>query len=379
MDLTAFKAELGSLLHDPSNVEFTEADIIRWINRAQKYTTMKTNCMQRIFTASAVANQAEYTWPTEALKILGVMFNWDNPLEPTSRPDLQYYDEDWMQAYAVTDPSHYYLVEKSRKVGVYPPPSSAADTTAIDDSDDITADDTMIMVDSVSGFPSRGRIIIGSEVIGYTNTVSITALSTTHRARATNVATITTASAHGFAVGDNVKVSSMGDATYDGNTVVVSVPTTTTFTYSNAGADEGTTADTAGSITRTTFTGCTRGLEDTTAAVHADNATVTLRDLIFWCVEKPDDLSAGTDEPWDGLDYLEPFHGVLIPYCLYMAKLKDGKPDEARGFYNQWLVESEDMRRELNKLTPERVYQYVDQQPSEWPHGFGYRWPISTS
>jgi hypothetical protein len=305
------------------------------------------------------------------------MYDWDKPLYPTSSRDLRYYDEDWIQANAVTDPTHYHLIEMSRKAAIYPPPSSDADTTAIDDSDDITASDTMIMVDSVSDFPSRGRIIIGSEVIGYTNTVSITALSTTYRARATNVATITTASVHGLAVGDNVKVSDMTDATYDGNTVVVSVPTTTTFTFSNTEADEASTADTAGSITRVTFTGCTRGLEDTTAATHADDATVTLRDLAFWCVEKPTDLSADTDVPWNSQAYLYTFHGVLIPYCLYMAKLKDGEPLEAKGFYQDFRMQMEDMKRELRDLLPDRIYQYVEQKPKDWPTGHGYQWPIT--
>lgn len=376
MDVAEFKSELGSILHDSSNEEYTEADILRWLNRGQKYAAMKLGLQHRIFSDSGVVGQAEYTWPASALKILGANYNWENPLTPTSVKDLRYYDEDWLQAHTITIPTHYRLVEKSRKVAIYPPPSSAADTTAIDDSDDITASDTMIMVDSVSGFPTRGRIIIGTEVIGYTNTVSITALATTHRARTSNVATITTAKVHGFAVGDNVLVSDMTDGDYDGNTVVVAVPTTTTFTYSNTGDDEASTADTAGSITRVTFTGCTRGLEDTTAATHADDATVTLRDIAFWCVEAPDALTATTDEPWDGLTYLEPFHGVLIPYCLYMAKMKEGEPEEAKNFYRQWLIELDDMRKELNKLMPERVYQYVPQEPKEWPPRHGYVLPI---
>jgi len=301
VNVSDYKTEIGSLLHDTSNVEFSAADITRWLNRAQLIATGKTNCLQRIYTTSGVANQAEYTWPTNALKILGAMYNWDKPLYPTSNKDLRYYDEDWIQANAVTDPTHYHLIEMSRKVATYPPPSSVADTTAIDDADGITASDTTITVDSTSGFPSRGRILIGSEVIAYTNTTS------------------------------------------------------------------------------TTFTGCTRGLEDTTAAVHADDAAVTLRDLIFWCVEKPTDLSVDTDIPWNSQAYLYTFHGVLIPYCLYMAKLKDGEPLEGKGFYQDFLFQVEEMKRELRDLLPDRIYQYVSQEAKEWPAGFGYKWPIQTS
>ena len=73
--------------------------------------------------------------------------------------------------------------------------------------------------------------------------------ATTDRERTNNIATLTTAAAHGLAVGDQVTVRLMTDATYDGVQVtVLSVPTTTTFTYANEGVDEASTADTAGRV-----------------------------------------------------------------------------------------------------------------------------------
>lgn len=73
--------------------------------------------------------------------------------------------------------------------------------------------------------------------------------ATTYRARANNEATITTAATHGFAVGDVIDVLDCTDATFNAKQVsVVSVPTTTTFTYLNAGANVGSTADTAGRV-----------------------------------------------------------------------------------------------------------------------------------
>lgn len=51
-----------------------------------------------------------------------------------------------------------------------------------------------------------------------------------------NVATLTTASVHGFAVGQTVVVSGV-DGTFDGTHVISSVPTTTTFRYTKAAAD----------------------------------------------------------------------------------------------------------------------------------------------
>lgn len=48
--------------------------------------------------------------------------------------------------------------------------------------------------------------------------------------------------------------------------------------------------------TSTTFTGCTRGEEDTTAATHSNGATVTERDFIYHFQEELDDLTNETDE-----------------------------------------------------------------------------------
>lgn len=77
------------------------------------------------------------------------------------------------------------------------------------------------------------------------------ASSSAHRARTSNVATIGTVLVHGLMVGDLVTISSMTVSTYDvEDAVVLSVPDSTHFTYANSGSDEGETADTAGSITR---------------------------------------------------------------------------------------------------------------------------------
>jgi len=71
---------------------------------------------------------------------------------------------------------------------------------------------------------------------------------TTYRARSSNVATITTASAHGRSVGDIVRIRGLGGTGYNGVWTIASVPTTTTFTYSNTGANESQTADTNGIV-----------------------------------------------------------------------------------------------------------------------------------
>lgn len=72
--------------------------------------------------------------------------------------------------------------------------------------------------------------------------------ATTFRARTGNVALLTTAATHGLNVGDKITVASVGGTGYNGEAVVLSVPTTTTFTYANTGDDEDSTADTTGRV-----------------------------------------------------------------------------------------------------------------------------------
>lgn len=58
----------------------------------------------------------------------------------------------------------------------------------------------------------------------------------TVKARTGNVATLTTSSAHGFAVGERVTVSGI-DSSFNGTFTITSLPSNTTFTFSNSGSD----------------------------------------------------------------------------------------------------------------------------------------------
>ena len=78
-------------------------------------------------------------------------------------------------------------------------------------------------------------------------------ITTSQRARNSNVATITTAAAHGLLTGQAVTVSGVGGSDYNAADVVITVTSTTAFTYANTGSNEGTAADTGGTITNDSF------------------------------------------------------------------------------------------------------------------------------
>jgi hypothetical protein len=87
----------------------------------------------------------------------------------------------------------------------------------------------------------------------------------TNKALASNVATLTTGTTHSLAVGDIIVVGGV-DATFNGTHVVVSVPTTTTFTFAKEAANVTSAAvspvGTTSAATKRRFAGVVRDASD---------------------------------------------------------------------------------------------------------------------
>lgn len=81
-------------------------------------------------------------------------------------------------------------------------------------------------------------------------------IDTTAVTYSNGVATATTASAHGLTAGQYVKISGVDPAAYNGTVVVLTVPSTTTFTYAPASAPVGsaTTQGTIGAVAQADIT-----------------------------------------------------------------------------------------------------------------------------
>jgi hypothetical protein len=108
-----------------------------------------------------------------------------------------------------------------------------------------------------------------------TSTTTITK-AVSNKALTSNVATLTTSTTHGFAVGDIVVVGSV-DATFNGTYVVKAVPTTTTFTYDKTNANVTSAAvSPAGAAEVTTkrrFAGAIRDASDGVFKIFKDATT----------------------------------------------------------------------------------------------------------
>lgn len=100
-----------------------------------------------------------------------------------------------------------------------------------------------------SGFYEIGEIrgfgIYGTLQTSYNPTLTRT---TSTRARASNIVTLTTPSAHGLTAGMTVEISGLGGNGFNGRFQIEAVPSTTSFTYYSAGNALTTTTDTGGTI-----------------------------------------------------------------------------------------------------------------------------------
>jgi hypothetical protein len=113
-------------------------------------------------------------------------------------------------------------------------------------------------------------------VAEYANSISTITKAVSNKALTSNVATLTTSTTHGFAVGDIVVVASV-DATFNGTYVVKAVPTTTTFTYdktaSNVTSAAVSPAGSAAVSSQRRFAGATRDASDGVIKFFKDATT----------------------------------------------------------------------------------------------------------
>lgn len=135
-----------------------------------------------------------------------------------------------------------------------------------------------------------------------------TVLTTAKRARASNVATITTAVAHGLFTGAIVAIAGLGGTGYANATATITVTTTTAFTYANTGTDESETTDTAGTVTQS-------GTASRTVRPGADDAKWSDLGII-------EDLSI--DRSQTGDEIYAPNPGKIELYDVIETKVVNG-------------------------------------------------------
>ena len=102
-----------------------------------------------------------------------------------------------------------------------------------------------LYVSTISGYKTTACAFAGDTNRLVFCTTANNAGTITNKAKTSSVATLTTSAVHGLAVGDSIwveGVAAVSSSVFNGQYTVVSVPSTTTFTYSVTGADVASTA-----------------------------------------------------------------------------------------------------------------------------------------
>ena len=128
---------------------------------------------------------------------------------------------------------------------------------------------------------NSSQFLVVDPTVTYTFTTDDTC-SLTFAERNSNVATVTTSAAHNLQVGNTVQILNTTDETFNENGLVLSVPSATTFTYTNTDSADPTKASAAATGTvRTIVTSADGGAQGAVTefrsgiAANVDNANIT--------------------------------------------------------------------------------------------------------
>lgn len=201
-----------------ANELLTEPRIRTAINEGYAQFAIETRCYTRTITLTVVDGQATYDLPRDLAHILRVRYSdtqeSTGALRRADTRELERYSVTW-ETDAAGTPVYWYHASQG-VLGLYPAPDTTESET----------------------------ITVQAAVIPYSVGKNIT-----HVARTSNVATITTAAAHGLHVGEAITLSGITTAGFSATAqTVIAVPTTTTLTYANTGGDVVSTGDTTGYI-----------------------------------------------------------------------------------------------------------------------------------
>lgn len=147
-------------------------EYIRWANLAKDIITNETGCLEQVISFSSVARQEEYDLPAKAIRPVRVEWvqGTQSIYEMKYKDFAEYRRLQEFTSEASMNPRIYSLFNKNLHIS--PALSSSAGATTLDG--DHTAAIVTITVVSTANFPTRGRVVIGSEVITYTNTTATT-------------------------------------------------------------------------------------------------------------------------------------------------------------------------------------------------------------
>lgn len=162
MNLGEIRTLTRTLLSEPTGSYWSDAELNNYINLGSLDFCTRTNCIESIGTQSTVQYQADYDPPDDYLTIKQIEYIRGNTVYPVFIADLKEFFTGIVRV-SNTAPNDMSFWDGQIRLGNRL--SNGASSTTL--GGNISASATTITVADSSGLPRVGRVIIGSEVIGY--------------------------------------------------------------------------------------------------------------------------------------------------------------------------------------------------------------------
>lgn len=280
------------LLHRGGSTTSDDQIIVDALNHGhrQLHSEVLFDGYRKWVTYSIVANEQNYLLPSDfiASDLLSYKNNLGTLIPEVTQHELMIAYTQPYERSAERPRFYTTLYEKgSEYLQLFPRPSTAAPATTLNGA--INASVTTVTLTDSTNFPSKGRLIVNSEVIEF-----------------------------------NANDTSTGQ-----------------------------------------LTGCTRGVEGTTAASHLDTDAVTMRDLNFYYWSTADDLDDDADVPL----YPETYHMLPVFYAAWFVLVADGvKPEQSAQYLQQWEQGKLLAKRDVSMRRRDNIARL-----REWRHDPGWK------
>lgn len=128
MLVSAIKNRVKRQFGDQSGAQLIDADIVDWINEAQREIYVKNNLGQKKGTVATVVGTTEYSFPTDLMRLFTVKYDGVT-LQGVSQQEIDEFisNIDTVGAIPNGTPTHYYTY--AGKIILYPPPDTIKNLT----------------------------------------------------------------------------------------------------------------------------------------------------------------------------------------------------------------------------------------------------------
>lgn len=162
--LLQIRTDVRSKLREATADFYSDAEITTWVNYAYKRFIQKTEWLEKMRGIVLVANQFEYTLPSDIIKIIAVRYRDQWTIDPKDLEAWFRYVGTFQRSEA--KPEIYRQFPWDGKLRLYPIPNTAGEATTITGSHNTSV--TTITVGDTTDFPYRGIVILNdSEQVRY--------------------------------------------------------------------------------------------------------------------------------------------------------------------------------------------------------------------